>query len=220
MCFHTHTHTHSLTHSLTSQLQEAFESALEPLSVSQLYAECHRLLNSIYHLRRSNATLLTEDFASDPDCREAVLENEEVIARQQRRVEMVQAEMKRRGFRSTHGEGRELGLGERRRLSGTEEMGGIIDGANHLLDSGGRARTGGVQTGEVESRRLGSGGVESSDTFVENVSVQDNFIAVGTNEMGYMTPVAEGVQGDRREQRTASMPSTPAQTNDVNGVYL
>lgn len=154
-------------------------------------------------------------------------ENEDVIARQQRRVEMVRVEVERRGFRFTHGEGRGLDLRgeeERRQLSGVGEVDGLIDGANHH-----------GQTGEVESETIGSGGLGSNeneaDMLVGNIAIQDNLIIAATNEIGvvsYTTPVAEGVQ-DGREQRSgnaasipqlSSMPSVSAQTDDVNGIYL
>ena len=193
------------------------EKQAPQLSVSQLHAEYHRLLNSIYHLRRSNATLLSEAFASDPDCREAVRENEEVITRQQQRADLAREELARRGFPLTHGEERELEQREERRerLGGTAEVeDGLVDGADHLPESG----------GGVESGRLGSGEVGSSGpgTFVGNIAIQDSFIAAATNEVGVVVhpaPVAEGVQGDgsaARLQELPIMPSTSAQTDRVN----
>ena len=84
----------------------------------------------------------------------------------------------------------------RERLSGAAEVedgDGLVDGADHLPDSG----------GGVESGRLGSGEVGSSGsgTFVGNIAIQDSFMTADTSEVRVVVhpvPVAEGAQGGNR----------------------
>lgn len=80
--------------------QEAFLRAIRQLELEQLYAEAARLQNSIYHLNRSIIAL--EEFESDPDCKEAINDNRDTIQRQTERVEMIVAEVARRGFPTEH----------------------------------------------------------------------------------------------------------------------
>ncbi|KAF8454232.1 hypothetical protein BGX38DRAFT_352682 [Terfezia claveryi] len=148
---------------------EAFLAALENLSISQLRLESHRLLNSIYHLRRSNITLLSDDFASDPDCQDAVRENEEVIRRQEERVAMIRSEVERRGFRMEH-----WVLGEE---LGGDAVGGATNGVVNGLDNGevvvGREGESSIQGnlsvgGDTEVvREVGVEGVQGAVTSVE-----------------------------------------------------
>ena len=162
-------------------------------------------------------------------------ENEGVITRQQQRVDMVREELARRGFPLAHGEERELEQREERRerLSGTAEVedgDGLVDGADHLPDSGGGVESGRLESGEV-GRSSGPG------TFVGNIAIQNSSMTADTNEVGVVVhpvPVAEGVQGDGRVPRSGNaariqessiMPSASAQTDrvnadGVNGIYL
>ncbi|KAF8461904.1 hypothetical protein BDZ91DRAFT_699291 [Kalaharituber pfeilii] len=96
----------------------SFAHALTSLTLPSLHSESLRLQNSIYHLRRSNLSL--EHCLLDPslpaddqrEFRDAIRENEEVIKRQEERIELVKQEVERRGFRMPHeGEaGAEVGV--------------------------------------------------------------------------------------------------------------
>ncbi|KAL1956982.1 hypothetical protein VTO42DRAFT_6471 [Malbranchea cinnamomea] len=79
---------------------EAFAKALTELPLSSVYAKAAELQNSINHLERSNAELkqfIEETPGGDKDCEEAIAENEEVIKRMLERIELVKAEVARRG---------------------------------------------------------------------------------------------------------------------------
>ncbi|KAF8253462.1 hypothetical protein K440DRAFT_519269, partial [Wilcoxina mikolae CBS 423.85] len=72
-----------------------FQLAIADLELEQLHAESARLHNSIYHLERSNIAL--EEFKDDGDCRIAIGENITTIERQRARIEMIRAEVEKRG---------------------------------------------------------------------------------------------------------------------------
>ena len=80
---------------------EQFAVALETLPVSNLYAKTFELRNSIAHLERSNAELelFMAESGRDEDCAQAVEENKQVIDRMRQRVELIKAEVEKRGAR-------------------------------------------------------------------------------------------------------------------------
>ena len=126
-----------------------FAQALKDLPVSSLYAKAHELQNSVAHLRRSNEELKSYSASQaaaggDRDCLEAVAENEVVIQRMLERVQLVRAEMERRG-RRWH----EADPGEIRQLE--EEV--VVNGyGNGAMVGGGGERDAGAET---ESHRSG-----------------------------------------------------------------
>ena len=80
---------------------EQFATALETLPVSNLYAKTFEIRNSIAHLERSNAELelFMVESGRDEDCAQAVAENKQVIDRMKQRVELIKAEVEKRGAR-------------------------------------------------------------------------------------------------------------------------
>ncbi|KAK2073543.1 hypothetical protein P8C59_007822 [Phyllachora maydis] len=85
-----------------------FAAALADLPLASLHLKLLELRNSLAHLDHSNAQLRPFALgletplggvggAPDPDCAEAVRENEAVMARVQERIGLVRAEMERRG---------------------------------------------------------------------------------------------------------------------------
>ncbi|TDZ74454.1 Translation machinery-associated protein 17 [Colletotrichum sidae] len=88
-----------------------FAEALKTLSLPTLHLKVLEIRNSILHLQFSNAqlkpyaegsatTLDAADAAAgrpDPDCVEAIRENDVVIARMQERVDLIRAEVEDRG---------------------------------------------------------------------------------------------------------------------------
>jgi hypothetical protein len=75
-----------------------FREAISDLPLSSLYAKASELRNSIAHLNSSNEQLLPYARDGDKDCKEAILENEEVIQRMQDRILMLQVEVEGRGM--------------------------------------------------------------------------------------------------------------------------
>ncbi|EGO52741.1 hypothetical protein NEUTE1DRAFT_91384 [Neurospora tetrasperma FGSC 2508] len=94
---------------------QAFAAALEDLPVSALHLKVLEIYNSIAHLKYSNEQL--RPFAEgieaplgsstggesaqnqpDPDCVEAIRENEQVIVRMEERVQLIKNEVERRGL--------------------------------------------------------------------------------------------------------------------------
>ncbi|KAI9727490.1 MAG: hypothetical protein M1828_006432 [Chrysothrix sp. TS-e1954] len=114
-----------------------FALALESLPLPTLHSKAAELLNSIAHLIDSNRQLRLE--VADPDCAEALAENEVTVRRMRERVGLVRVEVERRGGRWGFGEV-EAEIG---RLEG--EMGGVEDGD---LVGGGDARGEGVERGD------------------------------------------------------------------------
>ena len=78
-----------------------FAIAIKDLPVDTLYAKAAELLNSMQHLRDSNAQM--KEFADEGDevCKEAIAENDVVIARIAERVQLCKAEVEGRGMRWT-----------------------------------------------------------------------------------------------------------------------
>lgn len=71
-----------------------FAAALTDLPLSALHAKISELKNSIAHLEKSNAEL--EEYVrqeNDKDCYEALMENKDVMARMQERIELVKREI-------------------------------------------------------------------------------------------------------------------------------
>jgi hypothetical protein len=74
-----------------------FREAIQDLPLGNLHAKAAELRNSIDHLKRSNDDLA--EFPDDPDCKEAVTENLEVIQRMADRILLLKQEVERRGMR-------------------------------------------------------------------------------------------------------------------------
>ncbi|KAF2002796.1 hypothetical protein P154DRAFT_520564 [Amniculicola lignicola CBS 123094] len=71
-----------------------FAAALESLPLSALHSKAAEIQNSNDHLRRSNKELEAEvRKSSDKDCYEAMLENEEVIKRNEERIALLKREV-------------------------------------------------------------------------------------------------------------------------------
>jgi len=68
-----------------------FATAISTLSLERLYTEASELHNSIKHLKLSNAQLL--EFPDDPDCKEAIAENEQVIESKLLRIQLIKYEV-------------------------------------------------------------------------------------------------------------------------------
>ncbi|KAA8894860.1 hypothetical protein FN846DRAFT_972314 [Sphaerosporella brunnea] len=119
---------------------EAFQAAIADLELEQLHAEASRLQNSIFHLERSNIAL--EEFRDDEDCRLAIQENVETIARQTERIDMIRNEVEKRGFSMPCGEREEEGMA----ATGNGNSAGVSGGVN------GDALTAQVTNGNGSSR--------------------------------------------------------------------
>jgi hypothetical protein len=83
---------------------ERFAAALRDLPLSSLHLKAAELRNSIAHLDYSNEQLkpfaegtAPEQTGPDPDCVEAIKENEVVIQRMLERIELLKAEVESRG---------------------------------------------------------------------------------------------------------------------------
>lgn len=87
-----------------------FLEAITDLPVGNLYAKAAEIQNSIDHLKRSNDDLA--EFQNDPDCKQAVTENLEVIKRMEDRIDMLKNEVTGRGLRWVEGEDYKEGFPE------------------------------------------------------------------------------------------------------------
>lgn len=119
----------------------AFALALESLPLPSLYAKAAELRNSIAHLARSNAELQSYSDSvggdGDSDCQEAIVENLEVTRRMGERIEMLRAEVERRGARwhegGAGGESEEVGNDGVDGVRGEERLmaNGMVNGDAH-----------------------------------------------------------------------------------------
>lgn len=113
-----------------------FREAIQDLPIGNLHAKAAELRNSIDHLKRSNEDLA--DFPHDPDCKQAVTENLEVIQRMENRVLMLKQEVEGRGLRWVEGDDYKEGMLE-------PGEGVVVNGANGQTSGvNGTARGGGA----------------------------------------------------------------------------
>jgi len=165
-----------------------------------------------------------------------VLENEEVIARQQHRVAIVQAEVERRGFRFEHEDEKRFDLIEEGEGQGDGMgMGGLVNGSGSLGTGTSGLLAEGMGSGGLGSRGSESGGVR----MVMDTEHQDNFNARrvalfrgrdNTVVVENTVPAAEGMRESARAHdedvaivtlvQQSLSPSVSAQTEDDDGIYL
>ncbi|CAL3968858.1 unnamed protein product [Diplocarpon coronariae] len=107
-----------------------FAKALKSLPLSTLHLKAMELRNSIAHLDYSNEQLRpfaagtepSQNGTPDPDCADAIRENEIVIARQMERIELLRKEVEGRGNSWTEFQSAEEVEKRRAELNGGEEM--------------------------------------------------------------------------------------------------
>lgn len=75
-----------------------FAAALSALPLSNLHLKAAELRNSIAHLDHSNLQLQPFAEEGDGDCKQAIGENTETIARMEERITLLKAEVEGRGF--------------------------------------------------------------------------------------------------------------------------
>lgn len=76
-----------------------FASALKSLPLSALHSTAAEVKNSLHHLHDSNLQLRPLANQGDVTCREAIDENETVMRKMIERIELLKAEVHRRGMR-------------------------------------------------------------------------------------------------------------------------
>ncbi|KAH0538639.1 hypothetical protein FGG08_004776 [Glutinoglossum americanum] len=127
----------------------AFIAALPPLPLSTLRLKAHELQSNIAHLTSSNVQLEPYADAGDEVCREAIVENRDVIGRMEERLGAVRAEVERRGCRWEE----EWGV-----VDGVSGEAGVEGDAGETTEVNGRAIEGEGETNE------NSGVVDGSET--------------------------------------------------------
>lgn len=75
-----------------------FAEALETLPLDALHAKAAELQNSMEQLRSSNEQMVPFADEGDQDCKDAMFENLGVITRMHHRVELIKAEVEKRGM--------------------------------------------------------------------------------------------------------------------------
>jgi hypothetical protein len=121
-----------------------FREAIQDLPVGNLHAKAAELRNSINHLKRSNNDLA--EFPDDPDCKEAITENLEVIQKMEDRILMLREEVERRGMRWVEDDGYKEGIpepGEDVAMNGT---------SGHAPTTNGTSRSDATNTGGASGR--------------------------------------------------------------------
>ncbi|KAF2770985.1 hypothetical protein EJ03DRAFT_250987, partial [Teratosphaeria nubilosa] len=69
-----------------------FAHAIADLPHDTLHAKAAEITNALHHLRHSNAQMLPFADNGDQDCKDAVVENLQVIARMNERMALLKAE--------------------------------------------------------------------------------------------------------------------------------
>ncbi|KAL9081736.1 MAG: hypothetical protein Q9159_007069 [Coniocarpon cinnabarinum] len=77
---------------------ERFAEALEALPLSTLHNTAAEIRNSQTHLRSSNLELEPHAVAGDDVCKDAIVENEQVLQRMEQRLDLLKTEVERRGL--------------------------------------------------------------------------------------------------------------------------
>ncbi|KAI5274213.1 hypothetical protein E4T47_02682 [Aureobasidium subglaciale] len=81
-----------------------FAEALESLPIDALHSKVAELRNNMDHLRFSNEQMVPFAEDGDQDCKDAMYENLIVINRMNERIEMIRAEVEKRGMRWSEAE--------------------------------------------------------------------------------------------------------------------
>ncbi|KAG2166749.1 hypothetical protein VTO58DRAFT_103647 [Aureobasidium pullulans] len=90
-----------------------FAEALESLPLDALHSKVAELRNNMNHLRSSNEQMLPFADQGDQDCKDAMYENLIVINRMNERIELLRAEVEKRGMRWSEAEVEDLQVSER-----------------------------------------------------------------------------------------------------------
>ncbi|EMD01264.1 hypothetical protein BAUCODRAFT_567208 [Baudoinia panamericana UAMH 10762] len=133
----------------------AFALAIHDLPLDTLHSKAAEITNSIMHLRHSNEQMLPFAEEGDNECREAMFENLQVIARMNERIGLLKAEVEGRGMMwpGVGGEGGGVdGEGEGKGLTNGE-----VDGAEDTVMRNGTASVNTAITGEIPAPRASSG---------------------------------------------------------------
>ncbi|KAL1306740.1 hypothetical protein AAFC00_005405 [Neodothiora populina] len=77
----------------------AFARAIQDLPVDALHSNAAELTNNIRHLKSSNEQMMPFADEGDQDCKDAMFENLIVIGRINERIDLLRAEVERRGMR-------------------------------------------------------------------------------------------------------------------------
>jgi len=140
-----------------------FAEALEGLPIDSLHAKAAEIRNSQTHLRHSNEQMLPFAEEGDQDCKDAMFENLAVIGRMNQRVELIRAEVEKRGMRWSEGE-----VEDREGVNGEA----MVDGEGRVVNGTVGATTNGVDgeatvdsavSGEVPAPRAPSGRVTDEE---------------------------------------------------------
>lgn len=144
-----------------------FAEALETLPLDALHAKAAELQNSMEQLRSSNEQMVPFADEGDQDCKDAMFENLGVITRMHERVELIKAEVEKRGM-PWPSEERERGIADVQRLrdfgmegetgeqivvSRPEGDGTLVNGTSGR-EASGRAQQSGRLTDEELRRQL------------------------------------------------------------------
>ncbi|EGZ76036.1 hypothetical protein NEUTE2DRAFT_118791 [Neurospora tetrasperma FGSC 2509] len=176
---------------------QAFAAALEDLPVSALHLKVLEIYNSIAHLKYSNEQL--RPFAEgieaplgsstggesaqnqpDPDCVEAIRENEQVIVRMEERVQLIKNEVERRG------------------LSWTEfERKDEVEAAAARNRARGPVETGEDSDDEEQGQPM-TNGTSTTTTTTQHPAWMDGTFQTGVIRNGEI--VMDDVAGSRRQQ--------------------
>ncbi|KAI9734142.1 MAG: hypothetical protein M1818_006653 [Claussenomyces sp. TS43310] len=160
-----------------------FAAALRDLPIANLHLKAAELRNSIAHLDYSNEQLKPFAFPNshsapsedgvtttegDPDCVDAIRENEIVIGRMQERIALLRAEVERRGASwiefSTAEEldKREEGAAAPPVVNGTAGAHGSFEDGRHEAWRDGTFQTGRISSGDVMMGGVGASGVQTN----------------------------------------------------------
>ncbi len=133
---------------------ERFALAIADLPLSNLHFKASEFRNSIAHLQYSNQELQPFADEGEQDCRDAIRENREVLARLHERIDLLRREVERRGFRwdDAEVEEKEERDGETGMVNG--DSGHVNGGATVNETANGGAVHGGRQGGSLSDDEL------------------------------------------------------------------
>lgn len=220
-----------------------FAAALKDLSLASLHLKVLEIRNALLHLAHSNAQLRpfadgTETSLNlapgqpDPDCADAIRENELVIARMHERIDLVQAEVVARGVSWREFEEEDVvavdtaAVGGRREVEDDEPgvRGRSESAQQHAQETGSRPLTNGVHAtqAEQEEEQAAASNAASRSSGTRGNPWTDGTFQVGTIRNGELhmdsdPPQRNGVGANNNTTAIASTATTRTQTGATSG---
>lgn len=192
---------------------ELFALAIKDLPASSLHFKARELRNSLAHLDYSNQQLLPytdgTNGEADPDCLDAIKQNEIVIERHNARLALLKIEVESRGMNW-----REFMTSEEldEQSNDTARNGDLVDGEGNLVNGNAAGHNSGTNGTNTTSRTRNAGTTSGNGTTAFRSRYTEGPWADGTFTVGTISSSTVPSQLDTR-------PRTPSQTGSREAAF-